>query len=177
MEELKEEVIASEEIFRGRILHLRVDKVRLADGTVSHREIVEHRGAVCIVPVKDGHVLLVRQFRLPAGKVLLEAPAGTLESGEPIEEAAARELEEETGYRAGNLLFLGAFYVAPGYSSEKIHAFLATELAVGEAHADHDERLQLVLVPIEDLHQRILRGEIEDAKTIASFFMALPKLA
>lgn len=177
MEELKETITSIQEIFQGRILRLQVAQIRLADGTLSQREIVLHRGAVCILPVLHDHILLVKQFRLPAGKVLLEAPAGTLDPQEPVERAAARELEEETGYKAGNLRFLGAFYVAPGYSSEKIHAYLATELEEGEAHADSDERLQLISMPIRELQERILKGEIEDAKTIASFYLALPLLS
>jgi ADP-ribose pyrophosphatase len=174
MEELQETVIGSETIFEGRVVRLRVDKVRLPNGTESKREIVWHHGAVCIVPVRDdGMALMVRQFRLAAGKTLLEIPAGTLEPGESPAECATRELEEETGYRAENLRFLFSAYLAPGYSTECIHAFLATGLTQGEAHADADENLHLVPIPLAELENRILEGEIEDSKTISATLMAL----
>src|SRR5262249_44209047 len=117
--ELTETVIGSEEIFRGKIVHLRVDSIRLPDGSESKGEIVAHKGAVCVVPVRDdGTVLLIRQFRLAAGKALLEIPAGTREEGEEPDACAARELEEETGYRATTLRPLFSAYLAPGYSTE-----------------------------------------------------------
>lgn len=173
---LMETVIGSEEIFTGRIIHVRRDRVRLPDGLESSREIVEHRGAVCILPALGSSALLVRQYRLAAGCVLMEAPAGTLEPGEDIEKCAFRELEEETGHRAGRMLKLGAFYAAPGYSSEKIHAFLALDLTPVESHADEDERLELVSLPLDQLEKSILAGEVEDAKTIATVWLALSRL-
>jgi ribA/ribD-fused uncharacterized protein len=171
--ELKETIIGSERIFEGRIVHLRVDTVRLPDGKESKREIVEHRGAVCIVPVReDGMVLLVRQFRLAAGKALLEIPAGTLEVGEEPLDCAARELEEETGYRAAELRPLFSMYLAPGYSTELIHAFLATDLTPTQAHTDADEHVELVPVPLSEIEKRVLAGEFQDAKTVASLLAA-----
>lgn len=171
--ELNETVIGTEEIYKGKIVHLRVDKVRLPDGSESKREIVGHSGAVCIVPVrKDGMVLLVRQFRLAAGQVLLEIPAGTLEANEAPDDCAARELEEETGYRADSLQPLFACYLAPGYTTEKIHAYLATGLTKTQSHTDVDENVELVELPLEELEQRIMAGEIQDAKTIASVLVA-----
>ena len=172
--ELTETVIGTEGIFNGKIVHLRVDRVRLPDGSESNREIVAHRGAVCIVPLReDGAVLMVRQFRLAAGKVLLEVPAGTLEEGEAPEECAARELEEETGFRAGDLRPLFAFYVAPGYTTEKIHAYLATGLTPAHAHTDADENVEVVPIPLTELKRMILAGEMEDAKSIASLLGVL----
>lgn len=171
--ELTETVTDSESIYEGKIVHLRVDTVRLPNGKEAKREVVAHRGAVCIVPVReDGTVLLVRQFRLPAGKALLEIPAGTLEAGEEPLACAARELEEETGYRAGNLRPLFQAYLAPGYSTELIHAFLATELTETNTNPDADENVELVPVPLAEAEDRVLRGEFQDAKTIASLLAA-----
>lgn len=172
--ELNETVIGTESIFEGKIVHLRVDSVRLPDGRESKREIVQHRGAVCIVPITaDNHILMARQFRLAAGKTLLEIPAGTLESGENPEDSARRELEEETGYRAGTLRPLFAAYLAPGYSTELIHAYLATDLTTGATHFDADENLELVTLPVAEVERAILAGEVQDAKTIASVLVAL----
>lgn len=175
--ELMETVIGSESIFEGRIVHLRVDSVRLPNGTESKREIVAHPGAVCIVPItEDDQVLLVRQFRLAAGKVLLEIPAGTLEVGEAPSACAARELEEETGFRAAELRPLFSMYLAPGYSTELIHAFLAKDLTPTQAHTDADENVELVSLPLAEIEARVLRGEFQDAKTVASLLAALRTL-
>lgn len=172
--ELNEQVTGSEEIYRGKIVQLRVDRVRLPNGSEAKREIVQHHGAVCIVPVQeDGTVLLVRQFRLAAGKVLLEVPAGTLEPVEAPEACAARELEEETGYRAQELKPLFTAYLAPGYSTELMHGFLATGLMEGNTHTDEDENLELVRVPLTEIEQKVLSGEFQDAKSIAALLTAL----
>lgn len=171
--ELNETVIGTEDIFQGKIVHLRVDKVRLPDGSESKREIVAHKGAVCVVPIHEGNVLLVRQFRLAAGKVLLEIPAGTREPGEGPDACAARELEEETGYRAAELRPLFSAYLAPGYSTELIHAYLATGLTESQAHTDADENVEVEAVPLAEVERRILAGELQDAKTIAACLVAL----
>ena len=174
--ELNETVIGSEAIYNGKIVHLRVDTVRLPDGSKAKREVVAHRGAVCIVPVQaDGTVLLVRQFRLAAGGVLLEIPAGTLEAGEEPMACAARELEEETGYRAAQIVPLFSAYLAPGYSTELIHAYLATGLTATQTHFDADENLELVALPRAEVERRLLSGEFQDAKTIAALLLALKK--
>jgi 8-oxo-dGTP pyrophosphatase MutT (NUDIX family) len=171
--ELKETVIGTEEIYRGKIVHLQVHTVHLPDGKEAKREVVQHRGAVCIVPITDdGNVLLIRQFRLAAGEALLEIPAGTLEPGETPAACAARELEEETGFRAGTLRPLFSAFLAPGYSSELIHAFLATDLMPGSTHMDEDEKVVLAPMPLVEVQQRILDGELRDAKTIASILVA-----
>ena len=175
--ELNETVIGSEEIFKGRIVHLRVDTVRLPDGKESKREIVAHHGAVCLVAVKeDKTILLVRQFRLAAGGVLLEIPAGTLEEGEEPLACAARELEEETGFRAAQIVPLFYAYLAPGYSTELIHAFLATGLTTTQTHFDEDENLELIALPVAEIERRLLAGEFQDAKTIAALLVALRKI-
>src|SRR5579884_4271887 len=157
--ELKETVIGSETIFRGKIVTLRVDRIKLPDGSESKRE--------------DGMVLMTRQFRLAAGKPLLEVPAGTLEDGEAPEVCAARELEEETGYKAGSLRPLFNAYVSPGYDTEQIRAYLATGLTPGQTHTDPDENVEIVPIPLAEIEEMVLKGEIEDSKTISALLLAL----
>ncbi len=170
-------VTGSESIYQGRVVRLRLDTVRLPDGREAKREIVEHPGAVCIVAVDaEGQVLLVRQFRLAAGKVLLEVPAGTLEAGEETAACAARELEEETGYRAAHIEPLFSMLLAPGYSTERIHAFLATGLTRTQTHFDEDESVELETLSLAEAERRALAGELDDAKTVSSLLVALPRL-
>lgn len=169
---MREEVIHSERIFQGRVVNLRVDTVRLPNGRVSRREVVEHRGAVAIVPLLDDEtVLMIKQFRLAANEVLLEIPAGTLEPGEPPEECAARELEEETGYRAGTLRRLFSQYLAPGYSQEILHVFLARDLQRTTQQTEEDETVEVVPMSIHRAVELVLSGEIKDAKTIAALLV------
>lgn len=174
---LEERVVASRLVHRGRYLSLRLDTIERADGSRSEREIVGHPGAVAIVAV-DGEerIALVRQYRLAAGGVLLEIPAGTLDrvAGrlEDPARAARRELEEETGLRARHWRRLGAFWTAPGFATERMHLFLATELeaARDRAHPDEDERLELVWLPYPDALRAALAGEIADAKSLVGIF-------
>lgn len=171
--ELREKTLRSERVYEGRLVNLRVDTVELPNGRVSTREVVEHRGAVAVVPILDeDRVIMVRQFRQPAGEVLLEIPAGTLDSGENPAACAARELEEETGYRAGELREMFSSYLAPGYSSEMLHTFLALGLARSRPHAEADEFLEIVVVGLDDAVGKISSGEIKDAKTICGILMA-----
>lgn len=169
---MEEKVIESRTVFQGRLLSLRVDKVELQSGVISTREVVVHRGAVAILPVlPTGDVLLVRQFRLPAGKVLLEIPAGTLSPGEEPLECAKRELKEETGYSAGKWRKLTTLFLAPGYSTERIHIFLAEELFSGETDLDEDEIIALAPTPLERALEMVVNGEIEDAKTACALLL------
>ena len=162
-----EEVLASDEIYSGRVLKLRVDTVRLASGRESKREIVEHRGAVAIVPLDgQGNCLLVRQYRSAVGGDLLEIPAGTLEPGEDPSLCAARELAEETGYRPGRLTPLTGFYSAPGFCTEYLWVYLATDLVRDPRAADDDEEISLVRLPFERCVELVRAGEIRDAKSI-----------
>jgi len=166
--EFAEQTLDSQRFFEGRILNLRVDTVRLPDGRKSTREIVEHRGAAAAVPLlPDDRVVLVRQWRQPAQRVLLEIPAGVVDEGETPEECMRRELAEEIGYQPSRLEKLFSMYPAPGYSEELIHIFLAADLRPVEADADYDENLQVVKLPFSEALDRCLRGEIQDAKTIA----------
>jgi len=169
---LTEKVICSERIYKGRVVHMRVDTVELPDGRQSTREIVEHRGAVAIVPLlPDGRVMLIRQFRLAAGEILLEIPAGTLDPGESPEICAVRELEEEIGYRPGRLEKLSISYLAPGYSSELLHCFLATDLESVPNRPEADEFLEPFPISLEEALLMIGRQEIKDAKTICGLLM------
>jgi ADP-ribose pyrophosphatase len=164
-----EEITSSQRIYEGRIINLRVDTVRLESGRDSKREVVEHKGAVCVVPVlDDGRVMLVRQFRLPAGDSLLEVPAGGLEAGESPEECAARELMEECGFRPGRLIPLYEAFLAPGYSTEMMYAFLATDLSEEKLKADDDENISLETFTLDELDKLVDTFQIRDAKTVAA---------
>ena len=164
--------IGAEDIYKGRLLHLQRKQVRLPNGETAQREIILHPGAVAMVPrTSDGQILLVRQFRKAAERIFLEVPAGTLTPGEDIWKAAERELREEIGYRPGKLTKLGGIYVAPGYSTEYIHLFLAEELVHDPLTLDHDEFIEPVAVTMEQALAKIRSGEIEDAKSISSLLL------
>ena len=171
--ELREETLASERPFVGRLLTVRVDEVALPDGRRARREIVEHAPAIAAVPLlDDGRVALVRQWRQAVGQALLEIPAGVMNPGETPEECAGRELAEEIGYRPERLELLFSVYLAPGYSEELIHIFLATGLVPAHAEADEDENLQPVLMPLSEAVARCRAGEFRDAKTVAGILAA-----
>lgn len=174
--DLTETVVASRTIHRGHYLELRAETIERADGSRAEREIVWHPGAVAIVAVDDrDRVLLVRQWRVPAGRALLEIPAGTLDRDpvtgaiEDPDLAAPRELEEETGMRAGSWTKLGSFWTAPGFATELMHLYLATELAPAPEDRlgpDEDERLELLRVPWPAALAMADQGEIADAKSL-----------
>ena len=171
--DLTERITSTERIFEGRIVNLRVDAVMLPNGKESKREIVEHGGAVAILPIdSEGNVILVRQFRLPTEGVLLEAPAGGMEPGEDPKETAARELAEEIGFVPKDLTHLCSVYLAPGYSTEKIHCYLAEDLAPKNAHTDIDEFIEVVKMTLKEAFDAIANGEIEDAKTVVCLTLA-----
>ncbi len=176
---LRETVVGSRHIYRGHYLDVRVDEILTPDGRHASRDIVGHPGAVAMVALDgDERVLMVRQFRLAAGRTLLEIPAGTLNhaadgSLEDPDLASRRELEEETGYRAGTWRLLGSFWTAPGFATELMHLYMATDLvaAGGDRLApDEDERLELARVPWRDAVAMAERGEIADAKTLVGLF-------
>jgi ADP-ribose pyrophosphatase len=168
----REEQISSRAVYRGRVVDLSVDQVRLVSGRSATREVIRHPGAVVILALDaDDNVLLVRQYRYPTGRALLELPAGTLEPDEEPLDCAARELAEETGFRAGRWQKLGGFFSAPGFCTEYLHAFLATELREGESHADDDEELALLRMPLAEVWRRVDDGEIEDAKSLATLLL------
>jgi ADP-ribose pyrophosphatase len=164
---MHERVVNSRRIYDGRVVNLRVDQVEMADGRAAQREVVEHTQAVAIVPVAaDGRIVLVRQYRLPVGAVLLEVPAGSLDEGEDAEAGAQRELQEETGFAAARLTRLCGFWVAPGYCTEYIHVYLAEDLRESRLDHDEDEEVEVELLTLDDALAAVDRGQIEDAKSI-----------
>lgn len=165
--QLREDTLATKNIFEGRILKLRVDTVKLPNKKTHKREVVEHPGSVAIVPqLEDGRLILVRQFRQPAKVVTVEIPAGTLDYREEPADCALRELIEETGYMAGRLEKLFSCYTAPGYSSEKIHIYYASQLKKTIQQPATDEFIHLLIIELSEAIDMIKDGEIEDAKTI-----------
>jgi nudix-type nucleoside diphosphatase (YffH/AdpP family) len=168
-----EEVLERRRIYQGRVVSVWEHRVRLqGKGTETLREVVEHAPSVTVVPLDaQGNVILVRQFRLPARQVLLEFPAGTVEEGETPEQAAARELEEETGYRARRLVRLGGFWISPGYCSEYMHAYLALDLEPGAVHQEADEDITVERVPLHRVPDLVRTGQVQDAKSIAALLM------
>ena len=172
-----EPTISSRAIYSGRIIDVRVDTVRLQNGRESTREIVDHEPSICVVPVDtDGNVLLVRQYRKPTDGFLLEVPAGGIEAGETPEQATLRELQEEIGHTADNLQPLSEFWLAPGWCSEYMYAFLATGLRPAELHSDEDEFIDVVRLPLAEVAEVIGRGDIQDAKSVASLLLAAQAL-
>jgi len=170
---LEEKTTESKRVYEGRIVNLRVDTVELPDGRHAVREVVEHRGAVAVVPLLDAsRVVMVRQYRQPVGQVLLEIPAGTLDKGEDAEECARRELAEEVGYSAGRLTRMFSTYLSPGYSDEMLHTFLAEDLTPAHAETDEDELVEVLTADLDDAVKMIRTGEIRDAKTVCGLLMA-----
>jgi len=171
---MEERILDSKQIYEGRRINLRLDTVELASGRQTTREVVEHPDCVAIVAIDSkNNVILVRQFRSPVGKVLLEIPAGGIEPGEQPVESALRELEEETGYIAKRMERVCGFYSGPGYSTEFLHIFLATELEPGPKHPQEDEIIETVSIPLEQIPGLIASGEVCDAKSIASLLVVI----
>jgi ADP-ribose pyrophosphatase len=168
------EVVATERVFDGKMIGVRVDTLRFDDGRTHRREIVEYGHAVVLVPIaEDGRLLLVRQYRHPARAWLLELPAGGVDERDASPEAAAlRELREETGHR-GRLQRIGGMFLAPGYSEEYQHVYAAEDLVEDPLEADEDEELQLARLTFDEAMAAIDREEVRDAKTIAALMMYL----
>jgi ADP-ribose diphosphatase len=169
-------ILSSQKVFDGRVFNVTVDTV--SEGELTYqREVVHHNGSAVIVPIfDDGTVALVKQYRHPAVRYLLEVPAGTLAKGEQPEIGAARELKEELGLVAARLEKLSEFFVSPGFCEEKMWVYLATELSEGEQALEDDEILEVVRLPIADALEMITSGEIEDAKTIIGLMLAAPRV-
>lgn len=167
MQDLTETRLSRKEIFRGKVLHVVEDTVRLPNGETATREICLHIGAVCVLPLlADGSVLMERQFRYAHGRVFFEIPAGKLDSPDEDPLAAAkRELREETGAVAKTYTFLGGLDTSPALVSEKISMYLAEDIIFGERSLDEDEFLDVERVPLDTLFEMVMRGEIRDAKT------------
>ena len=172
-----EEKLESQTIYQGRIIAVTQDTVRLENGKNAKREVVHHHGGAAIVPVgKNGEVYLVRQYRYPMGRELLEIPAGKLEPGEEPRTAAIRELEEECGLAADEVIDLHPVYPSVGYDTEVIHMYLATGLHETKCHPDEDEFLDRLSYPLDTLVEMVMQGEICDAKTVAGILKAKIRL-
>jgi ADP-ribose pyrophosphatase len=162
--------------YQGKIVNLRVDTVKLPGGKLGNREIVEHVQCVCVVPLDEGgNVVMVRQYRKPVEEFLLEIPAGGMDPGESPEGAAQRELQEETGYVAEELVHLSSFWTTPGFCTELMHAYVARGLRPGALTPDEDENIEVVRVPLSGAADLIRRGEIKDAKSIVSLLLVLDR--
>lgn len=171
--EYMEKRIDGETIFEGFIVTLRKDRVELVNGATANREVVDHPGGVTILPVDDaGWCYMVRQYRYPMGRAMLEAPAGKLERGEEHFPAAVRELSEETGFSAEQMVYLGPAVSSPGFCNEVLHIYLALGLHSGECHPDEDEFLNVEKYPLTELVEMAMRGEIDDAKTVIAVLKA-----
>ena len=170
----EEKTLSSQPIYNGRSVNLRVDTVQLPGGREATREVVEHRGCVAIIAVDaDDNILLVNQFRQPVARELLEIPAGGIDNGEEPGATVRREMQEETGYLPRKVERLGGFYSAPGYCTEYLHLYLATELVPSQLYAEDTESIRLVRVPMAEITGLITSGQICDAKSIAGLLAFL----
>lgn len=165
--DLTEKALKKEYLYRGKVVTLRVDQALLPNGKTATREIVEHNGGVCVLPLTEQHeILMVEQFRYPYGKVVLEIPAGKRNSlSEKPLDCGIRELQEETGATAEQFDFLGELYPSPGYCGEIIYMYLARNLHFGQTNPDEDEFLNLKKIPLRQAVEMVINGEIKDAKT------------
>ena len=170
------ELIKSEILLQGRAFKIRRDYLKTPEGSETKLEIVEHGGSVVVIPIDQGEMWFVRQYRHATGSDLLELPAGTRDGNEPFEECAARETREETGMEAGTLTKVGEFYLAPGYSTEFMEVFLATDLKHNPLDPDADEFLSIEKIPVKKAIEMAERGEVPDAKSLAALFLAKPHL-
>lgn len=172
----KEKLLERRAAYEGRMLHVYSDRVEIG-GRETTREVVLHPGACAILPVTEKkEILFVRQYRYAAEETLLEIPAGKIDPGEAPDVCAARELTEETGFRAERLRKLGAVFTTPGFCNEKIHLYLADRLVPAHQHLDTDEFLDVVKITLDEALEMIRNGEISDAKTLAAFAIAAGRL-
>lgn len=174
----RDATIATRRVYEGRVLSLDIDQVRFPDGSTGELELIRHSGAAAVLPFLDdprqpgARILLIRQYRYAADRFLYEVPAGRLEAGEAPVDCARRELREETGCTADSILSLGGFFTTPGFIDEYIHAFIATGLTCGDASPERDEFIHRESHTPQDALRMIDRGEIVDAKTIITLFLA-----
>ena len=169
-----EKTLSSKIIFDGRAVKLRVDTVQMPDGRQTTREVIEHGACIAVVAVDEqNNILLVNQFREAVEKELLEIPAGGIDPGEDVETAVKREMQEETGYLPQRLVSLGGYYLAPGYSTEYLHLYLATDLLPSRLVAEDTEGINIVRVPVFQIRKMLASGKICDGKSIAGLYMFL----
>ncbi|MFC1920929.1 NUDIX hydrolase [Chloroflexota bacterium] len=170
----EEKILSSQTVFSGEIVKLRIDTLQMSDGRETTREIIEHNKVVAIVAIdNDGNALLIRQFRHPVEKELLEIPAGGIDGDEDPADAVRREMQEETGYLPGKVEKMGGFYSAPGFCTEYLYLFLATDLSPSQLYAEDTENITLVRTPLKDIPGLISSGSICDAKSIAGLLIYL----
>lgn len=171
--DLTEHTLSSREVFHGRIVRVRVDEVRLPNGKTSSREVIDHPGGVCILALDDQHrAAVVRQYRYAFGRVMTELPAGKMEAGEEPFVTAQRELAEEVGASAAEWTDLGALIPSPGCYAETLHMYLASGLTFRAPNPDEDEFLETEFIPLADLAEQCLSGQLQDAKTVAAVLKA-----
>jgi|Deesub1362A_J573_1020465.scaffolds.fasta_scaffold00887_4 ADP-ribose pyrophosphatase len=171
------QVVKSERVFEGKVFNVRIDHVQHPSGRTMRVDLIEHHGAVILVPMDEqGRFWLIRQYRHATGKTILEVPAGTLDPEEGPEACARRECREEIGMDPGELVPLGGFYMAPGYSTEYAHVFLARHLRPAPLTPDEDEDIRVLPMDLEQVRKALDQGAIEDGKTLASLFLALRHL-
>ncbi len=171
--DLTEQTVRGEWVFRGKLLQVRRDLVRLPDGATAEREYIEHPGAVMIIPVLDsGELVMERQYRYPLRRDILELPAGKIDAGEPSLQCAKRELIEETGYAASSWRYIATIHLAVGYSNERIEIFLARGLTHQGAKPDDGEHLEVFRLPLATALEWVREGRITDSKTVAGLFWA-----
>lgn len=171
-----EKTINSTEIYKGKILDLRVDEVELSNGKKSVREIITHSGASAVLAKHEGKIILVRQFRKPIDKLILEIPAGKIDIGEDPTLCALRELEEETGFKAVDIEKVGEIHTTPGFSNELIHIYYTENLVEGNINRDEDEMMDVLMISLKDFEVMIESGEITDGKTLAALAMCRKKM-
>jgi len=171
------ETLKTEKMYRGRAFDVRRDEISLPNGLTTSLDIVEHVSAVTILPVDmDGSIWFVHQYRHPAGLMMIELPAGTLEEDEDPKDCALREIQEEIGMGAGQLQQIGGYFLAPGYSTEYMYVYMAKDLYPSPLPQDIDEFLSVVRYPIDQTLEMVRAGQIQDAKTLATLLLAGPHL-
>ncbi|RNC82997.1 MAG: NUDIX hydrolase [Balneola sp.] len=170
---LVEKKVSSEEVFNGKLLHVFYDEARLPNGETSSREWIKHPGACAVVPVfENGDIMLIKQFRYPMSQIFWEVPAGKIDTGEPQDITATRELREEAGLKAEKLEYVGHFYPGIGYSDEVIHIYLAYGLSITDKETDEDEFVLSTRIPFEEAVKMVHSGEINDGKTVICLLRA-----
>jgi len=171
--DLTEKKVSSETLFSGKIIRVTLDKAKLSNGKIVNRECAYHAGGVAVLPVdKDGFCYLVRQYRYPCEKTVLEVPAGKIDPNEEPLVCGKRELSEETGFTSDQFVFCGNYYSSPGFTNELLHVYVALDVQPGETHPDEDEFVNVEKYRFEDLLQMVDDGKIEDAKTAIAILQA-----
>jgi ADP-ribose pyrophosphatase len=177
MKPFEEKTLETERIYEGRVINLRKDKVTVRDGRTSWREVVENNGgAVAVAITAEGEIIMVRQFRKPFDRVMLEVPAGKIEPGEDPDNTVRRELREETGFTADSYELLAEMFPSVGYTTERLFIYLCTGLHKGDTDFDYNESIEIYKYDFKKIYQDVISGKIHDGKTIAGVLLAAPKV-